>query len=244
MKKWRRMLKYIDKLSLFFLFLSIANYAIAQDDIDLEEIDSTKIEFEFIPKSFRVGMDMVGLVKTLSQNEYTELEITSDIAVDKYFLNFEYGILERNRVGDSINYFVNGTFLRVGLDFNFLKNDPDGNAFFFGVKYALGKSNHSLDFNYTDPIFGSISESREVNAINARWFEINTGIKVKLFWEIWLGFTGRLKFALKHDNTIVLDPYEIPGYGFSEQKVMWGFDYYVFYRIPFSKRKTQLPTEK
>lgn len=243
MKKWRRMLKYIDKLIVFFLFVSIANYAIAQDDVDvekdvdIEEVDSTKIKFDLIPKSLRVGMDMVGLVKTVSKGDYTELEVTSDIAIDRYFLNLDYGISERSRVGNDVNYFVNGTFFRAGLDINLLKKDPDGNTFFFGVKYARGKSDHSLDFNYTDPIFGDFSESRAVNSITARWYELNTGIKVKLFWEIWLGFTGRLKFALKHDNSLALDPYEIPGYGLSGQKVMWGFDYYVFYRIPYSKKK-------
>ena len=230
------MLKYTDKLIILIFFLCVANNSVAQDDIDV--VDSTKVKFNFIPKTFRVGVDVVGLTKMGLKNDYTEVDLTTDIAIDKYFLTIDYGILESSRVGTDVNYVLVGSFIRIGPEVNFLKNDPDGNAFFFGLKYARGKSNHTLDFTYSDPIFGNLVDTRKLNSVSARWMELNTGVKVKLFQEVWLGFTGRLKFALKHDNSIVLTPYEIPGYGFSEQKVMWGFDYYVFYRIPFSKKKT------
>ena len=100
-----------------------------------------------------------------------------------------------------------------------------------------GKSDHSLNYNYSDPVFIDYSDTRNFNGVGARWFELNSGVKAKIIGEFWLGFTGRLKFALKHDSSPQLQPYEIPGYGLSEQNVMWGFDYYIFYRIPFKKKE-------
>lgn len=230
-------MRYILQTSLVLVSFSLS--LLAQEEADSLEMDSVKIEFELMPKSFRAGMDLVGLVRTLTESDHAEFDFTSDIAIDKFLLNFDYGLLDKKRIGNEINYHVSGNFFRVGIDFNVLKKDPDGNAFFFGVKYGRGKSDHSLMYTYNDPIFGEYSDAREFNSVNVRWYELNSGVKVKLFWEIWAGFTGRLKFAAKYDHSIELSPYELPGYGFADRKFNWGFDYYLFYRIPFAKKKKE-----
>ena len=85
-------------------------------------------------------------------------------------------------------------------------------------------------------IFGNHTDFKSVNGVSARWFELNSGIKVKIIWELWLGFTGRLKFAPKYDSPIQMNPYEFPGFGLVDRTHNWSFDYYIFYRIPFSKK--------
>ena len=208
----------------------------AQSENDTAESDSVKMEFELMPKSFRIGVDLVGPIRSMIESDYSELEFTSDLAINKFLINVDYGILDRKRVGEDVDYHVSGVFFRAGIDFNVLKKDPDGNAFFFGIKYGRGSSNHSLAYNYNDLIFGVNSDVRELKGVKVRWFELNSGVKVKLFWEIWAGFTGRLKFAPKFDNSSILEPYELPGYGYASRKFNWGLDYYLFYRIPFQKK--------
>lgn len=231
------MLKYIDKIFIVFIMMFAPMILVAQTNEETNESDSVKIEFELMPKGVRLGMDLVGTIRTFSEADHNELDFSGDIAIHHFLINVDYGILQKGRTGELIDYTTKGSYFRAGIDFNVLKKDPDGNAFFFGVKYGRGVSDHTIEYTYLDSLFGDHSGQREFNAVKTQWFELNSGVKVKLFWEIWAGFTGRLKFAPKIDKSSELKPYELPGFGFADRKFNWGFDYYLFYRIPFSKKE-------
>ena len=79
--------------------------------------------------------DVVSNLKELSNLRALLMIII--IAIHKFLINFDYGILDKRRVGENVDYSVNGNYFRAGIDFNVLKKDPDGNAFFFGIKKFL-----------------------------------------------------------------------------------------------------------
>ena len=49
--------------------------------------------------------------------------------------------------------------------------------------------------------------------------------------------TGRLKLAPSIKGEEELISFEIPGYGRASRSSYWGFNYHVFWRIPFGKKE-------
>jgi hypothetical protein len=65
---------------------------------------------------------------------------------------------------------------------------------------------------------------------------MNAGLKVRVFKQLYLGFTARFKLALSISGDGNLRPYYVPGFGKNIGSSAWGFSYYVFYRLPFRKK--------
>ena len=223
--------------SILILSFALSSMVVVAQSNEPEKSDSTKMEFNWMPTSIRFGVDAVGLTNTFTRKYYQELEFATDIRIDRFLVDFEYGLLDRSLGSDSLEYQTTGQFFRIGVDGNILYKDPDGNAFFIGLRYCRGTSNHTLNYIYEDPLFTGVrTDEVELNGLNSRWFELVSGVRVKVLWEVWLGFTGRLKFAHKTDDSLVLQPYIVPGYGFTSRRAMWELDYYIMYRIPFGKK--------
>lgn len=203
--------------------------------VQAQEIDS--IEFEFLPKSLRIGVDLMGMGKSIAKDDLTHYEITGDLLIHKYLLNFDYGIEERARISDGATYDMKGTFYRVGIDVNMMPIEDKASVIFFGLRYGKANFDNSLVYTTTDDLFGSGNDSRKTTDINAQWYELTGGTKVKIWKPLWLGFTFRFKFSMKHDDSLQLIPHDIPGYGKADEKNYWGFNYYLFYKIPFGKKK-------
>jgi hypothetical protein len=58
---------------------------------------------------------------------------------------------------------------------------------------------------------------------------------VKVWKIFWLGYTGRLKFALHTNATDEMLPHDVPGFGISDKETTWGFTYYLMIRLPIRK---------
>ena len=71
--------------------------------------------------------------------------------------------------------------------------------------------------------------------VDAWWIELTTGLRVRLWKVLWLGYTGRFKFALSTDGTEEMIPHDVPGFGRTDKETTWGFNYYVMLRIPIRK---------
>ena len=50
-----------------------------------------------------------------------------------------------------------------------------------------------------------------------------------------MGYTVRMKFALKTDASGPLMPSDVPGYGRADASSYWGFNYQIFVRLPVRK---------
>lgn len=233
-----KILRYI--ISLVFICLVFG----AKAQVDSTLIDSLNFKKRFIPTGLRVGMDLIslgsGVVKNglsaITQGDVRQWKINADIDFYRYFLNVEYGIFDRQWEGPGLNSIYNnkGTFFKIGPDINFMHRDADQSALFIGLRYARASYEDELIYNYNNTYWGNGVGSLSNEHLKSQWFELTTGIKVKLYKFIWSGYTARFKFNVDNNYSgNELAPHWIPGYGRASEESRWGFEYWLILRIPF-----------
>ncbi|MTI22888.1 hypothetical protein E1176_17785 [Fulvivirga sp. RKSG066] len=231
-----RILGYIITTSLLF----ISCFASAQSDIVPDTIQG-----KYIPTGIRVGVDLISPTQAIINDgfkgftggENRELHLSADVDFYRYFLNFEFGKLDREWRSDNGIYTNSGTFYKIGPDVNFLHRDPDGSTLFFGLRYAFANFSDQMTYNINDPIWGVGSGDVHNGSLSSNWFEVTTGLKVKITRILWLGYTGRFKFASDTFEGNNLIPHWVPGYGRADETSAWGLDYWLIIKIPFKKDK-------
>lgn len=172
------------------------------------------------------------LVQGLTNKNFNGWELSADVDVYRYYLTVDVGHSALTEVSETETYENSGDYLRVGVDVNFLKKDPEKNMLFFGARYAVGNFSESLRGIIDDPLYGSVTQTFTNPDARARWFEITTGIRVYIWKFFWMGYTIRYKAGLKTYDTGNLVPHDIPGYGGTAKSTTWGFSYVLLFRIP------------
>ena len=195
----------------------------------------------YAPSAIRLGGDPGALGYMIFSEKRSFFEAEADIDIDKFFLVGNYGISSYKLDEPTYQYENTGTYLRLGADINFMHNDPNLNIAFFGLRYARSSFTDKLDFD-TNAVIQSETgwpNSRETisneNA-KANWFEMVTGMKIRIVKQLYMGFTLRYKLALNVKELENLRPYYIPGFGKYINKSAFGFNYYISYRLPFRKK--------
>lgn len=226
---------------LLFLLIPCMGGALAQTNADSVKADT--IRNRFIPTGVRVGTDLISLVKTRAQNNFHGWEVTGEMDFSRYYLVLDYGSSGRDLQSDSAAYSSNGKYWRAGIDINFLTKDPDRNVFSLGARYGRSVFAESMSVSRYDPLWGVHNDNFFHDNVNAWWLELTTGLRVKIWKIFWVGYTGRLKFALKTNASDEMLPHEVPGFGRTDKETTWGFNYYVMVRLPLRKAPPA-PTEK
>ena len=215
--------------SLCLLLLTSLLYAQSEAD----SVATDTVRNKFVPTGIRLGFDAVNVAKSRFQDNYNGWEFEGDIDFNRYYLTLEYGHWGRNLVADSTATYANdGNYWRVGIDVNFLTRDPDRNVFFLGARYGRSMFSESMTVVASDALWGDVSDSFYHSGIKASWVELTAGLRVKVWKIFWLGYTGRLKFALSTDGSPEMLSYDVPGFGRTHRETTWGFNYYVMIRIP------------
>ncbi|HTE30230.1 MAG TPA: DUF6048 family protein [Chryseolinea sp.] len=229
------------KLHLSIYFILSVFIATAQ------KADTVKEKHSYIPTGIRVGTDVISIIKSSTDKTFNGWEVNSDIDFYRYYFVVDYGYWARNYTSFDGDYSNNGTYFRVGADVNFLKKDPDKNIFFFGLRYGRSIFSEDLTVSRFDPVWGQIDDQFINTNVPASWFEVTTGLRVKIWRFIWMGYTARLKFALSTGDTPDMKPHDVPGYGRTDKESYWGFNYQVFVRFPVRKserEKVKVKSEK
>jgi hypothetical protein len=207
----------------------------------------TRVKKNFRPASIRIGTDLFGIVKSQVNSNFNAWEITADTELHRYLFVFDYGHSSEKNGDATATYSNNGNYWRVGIDANFLTRDPDKNAFFIGAHYGHASYDEDMLIIPTEEeqsLWGADAQSYANSSMQAGWLELNTGLKVKIWKGIQLGYTARFKFGLSEDDTREMLSHNIPGYGRTNKETAWGFNYYIFYRIPFRPTTSILPAKK
>ncbi|MEO1054677.1 MAG: DUF6048 family protein [Bacteroidota bacterium] len=236
------MSKFLTKY-IFISFVFWAGFASAQDEpVETETLEKKKeksgpvIDIDGI----RAGIDIFGLGQTFLSQERDVLEFQGDVRLKSYFFAVSYGTasLDDSNVERGILYENSGSYFRAGIDYNFLNKDPDGSAFFFGIRYARGSVEDRLRFDFSgDPNWADTPGlDRQNDRLSTRWLEFTSGLKVKVYKLIWFGYNLRFNFALNIEESNTLLPFFVPGYGLAQEGSRWGFNYYVLFDIPFKKK--------
>mgnify|MGYP000010223594 CR=1 FL=1 len=209
------------------LFLCLVSPAIAQ-----KNSASDSVRGFHKPTGIRFGTDLISIGKNLAKSSLTGWEANADVDFGRYYLAVDYGSWSREHTLVNGDYKNDGRYFRVGVDIDFLLKDPDKNMFFLGFRYAHSNFNERTTYQYNAVDFGDYQiESANLGA-KACWIELTSGLRVKIWKQFWMGYTGRMKFLPSVKNS-VFETYEIPGYGRTFKSIYWGFNYQIFYRIPF-----------
>jgi hypothetical protein len=208
--------------------------------------DTTRLSFKkyYLPTGVRIGTDAISLSRNFYDESFKGWEGNIDVDFHRYFLTVDYGNWERSyEREDRLKYTNNGNYFRVGADVNFLTKDPDRNMFFVGGRY--GHSNFDEYFYLVD-YENDVGYERPYYNTNvpAHWFELTTGVRVKIWSALWMGYTARFKFGLQTGDTPEMLPHDVPGYGRTDKESYWGFNYQIMIRIPVRKAPPLPPAKK
>lgn len=209
-----------------------------------DTVKTDTVKNRYLPTGIRFGTDIVAVVKTKTQDDFRGWEMNADVDFNRYFLTGDFGHWERTYVTDSANYSNSGNYWRTGIDVNFLTKDPERNMFFIGFRYGRSKFSEDLTIISSDKIWGDVTRSYANDNVTARWLELTSGIRVKIWQALWLGYTARFKFSLKTKGETEMLPHDVPGYGRTDKDSYWGFNYQLFIRIPFRKMPPLPPAKK
>jgi hypothetical protein len=195
-----------------------------------------------MPSAIRIGTDLGFIGVSLFDPDKKAFEINADVDLYKFFITADYGMASWEFSRENFAYDNSGSYFKAGIDYNLLARDPDLNVIYFGLKYAHSSFDENFSYSMTDPFFYDYAEQISKPGMSANWYEANFGMKIRVWKDLYLGWAGRIKFAKKVSaNDTSFDTYYIPGYGLADSDSRWGFNYQIFYRIPFREKPPYKP---
>lgn len=223
------MLRFIFSLVLSAGFL----YGFAQQAADSTTV---KAEKDYKPSMIILGYNAVPLIRTVffsgsaAQNGQVGIDFANNL------LMVDFGVQRTERTGETYSYINEGTFYRVGVETNVLKNVTDANSLTLGLRYA--RSRFSDEMEITDDFgFGEVTINTANDVVKSRWWELTFGLNVKVYRQIYFGYLVRYKLYKVNKEVGALYPYDLPGFGLNENDTSVGFDYYIRWILPFGKQK-------
>lgn len=214
----------------------------------MDTVSREKMQADFMPSSIRIGPAVNALIQTALDRQGTYYGFQADMAIRRFMVSLEYGHADLRRSSepgvpeaDVFSYRSSGDYYKMGVDANVLLDkqensyDARNNVIFFGLKYALAVVDDEVSFRTRDNIWENSSITQSNENLGVRWLEFNAGVKVGVAKNVFIGYTLRYRFLRRYLDRSSLVPYRVPGFGDGDDEANFGFDYYIYYRIPFKK---------
>ncbi len=216
----------------------------ADKKLEIVEKDSIK------PKTDRygliVGVDINKIARSLYDTDYKGIAFTGDYRLTKnYYLYGELGN-ENITVDDpQLNTTSKGSYIKVGFDYNAYTNWLDmENRITLGMRYGFGTFSETLnsyEIYNPHPYFQqspSVTSGTTFDGLTASWAEVAAGVNVKVFNNIYVGFSLQLKMLITNSEPTNFENLYIPGFNRTyDGNFGAGFTYSVSYFIPIYKKK-------
>lgn len=200
----------------------------------------------YVPKEEKEPLELKGIKFGVNVGRFADFQfkperISYEASFDfnlshKYYGVIEAGYSEINLEKDNYNYLSEGTFYKVGMDYNMLKKYPSD---FFGVGVRLGRADfkHSAQNVLIEPDhWPSYTTSIDSKSYNTYWFEVSLGLKGELLKNVYFGWSALVKIAVSGREDADFQPYDIPGFGKGAKSINLGANYYIYYQIPFNRK--------
>ena len=242
-------MKHILNFSSSLCFLLMFTLAHAQEET------AVKSNLEQVPDSIpvkkdryglRLGVDLFKLSRGFYDKNYKGIELTGDFRWSKkYYLAAEIGNENKTTLDDRLTSNSKGTYLKVGFDYNMYENWLDmENIISVGLRYGLSSFSQELNsykiYN-SHPYWGelpAVTTSEQFNGLSASWIEVVTGLRAKMFNNVFVGFSVQLKTLVTNKKPNGFDNLYIPGYHRTYNGNFGiGVNYSVSYLIPLYKKK-------
>lgn len=209
----------------------------AETDVELDEKEKKekkeKIPRDFKPSAVKVGLETIGLGRTVTSSGFTQFEGQADIDFDRYFFVLDLGHEKNSIANNEFNYTNNGNYIRAGVQINMMPYNQDKSFFFFGFRYARSLFSDQIAYTEDFDKWGQRNIEYKNPNLTATWYEVNMGMKVKVFERLYFGYTVRYKLNKSIKGFDSLMPRNIPGFGRADKSSNAGFNYYILYNIPF-----------
>ena len=235
---------YSIKTLLLCLFLSVVSNAQNDSIPEVKQtVDTLKIKQKY---GIRIGGDLSKLVRSFIDDDYKGFEVNGDYRLTKkWYLAGEIGVEEKTTDAEFINATTQGTYFKVGADYNAYENWYGmENMIYGGLRVGASTFNQTLnsygvysDTQYWTPQFAT-SESIEFSGLSAIWAEVITGIKVEVLNNLYLGANLQFKYIVTQDQPDNFENLYIPGYNktYDSGNFGFGYGYNISYLIPLFKK--------
>ncbi len=195
----------------------------------------------WVPKDIRIGYDIGKQVARLWSTKNTHEGILH-LYFGKILLCVEGGkqIIFREAEVQNSRYKNQGSFLCLGVDYNFLKESPEHNICSIGLRYAMSHFQETVD-TFTKDESELLQKPRVwkdqrvlfEQQLSAHWLEAVGGVGVSLWKNFFVGVQAKIKFKKKIKGTEKMQCFEIPGWGFGDVQAYGDVHYYVLYTFYF-----------
>ncbi len=228
-------------LSFTFVLCLLATISFGQKEPE-KKLKPKRTDNYIRMRGIRVGTDLTRPFLDLwtKGNRYG-YEFTADMELwPNLFPTFETGYDVMKIKTEFVDYTGQGTYSRVGIDYNFLvaESAKDKDILFIGLRYGFTIANQHVNQYLIDDYWGQTTGNFPKENYFGHWGEILLGIKGEILRNIYMGWTvrGKVKFNLAD---LGMPPvYFIPGYGKADKKFAMDFTYSVYYNIPWDFRKS------
>jgi hypothetical protein len=203
-----------------------------------QEKPTVKSDFLQVADSIPVKKDRYGL--------RVGVDLTADFRWNKkYYLAAELGNENKTTEDDRLTSNSKGSYLKAGFDYNMYQNWLDmENIISVGLRYGFSSFSEEL-YSYkiynAHPYWGelpALPTNQKFNGLNASWIEVVTGMKAKMFNNVFVGFSVQLKTLVTNHKPNGFDNLYIPGFNRTYNGSFGiGFNYSVSYFIPLYKKK-------
>ncbi len=194
----------------------------------------------------RVGVDLYKLTRGLYDKNYNGIELVGDYRLTKkYFLAAELGNENKTTADTRLNSSAKGSYLKVGFDYNGYENWLDmENIISVGMRYGVSTFDQEINsyriYN-PNPYFPEIPwkiSGDKFSGLTASWIEVVAGVKVKVFNNVFVGFSLRMNTLVTNHKPADFDNLYIPGFNRTYNGTFGaGINYTVTYFVPIYKKK-------
>lgn len=183
----------------------------------------------------RIGLDLSGFARNYLEPETMTWELAAAMEFRRnWFAALEGGWLDIDIKKPSHNYKAKGYFIRAGVDYNFIdrpKMRNQGVAYGL-IRYGFGITRHeAYGITIANPYWGEFEANVPGENAAAHWLETGGGIMARMFWNIHIGWSLRVRFLVYKSSTPGMEPYSLGGFGKNEDKPAVMVHYYIYYKF-------------
>lgn len=142
-----------------------------------------------------------------------------------------YGSLKRT-ANNNAHYQGQGAFMRLGCDFNIMKNKEMGNMFLLGGRIGGALQDYNISNLFiTDSYWGITKPIDTYKKVRFDcWAELVGGVQVDVYKGFIMGWNVRMKLLFTRTKEGNYHPSYIPGYG-HQNNTTFSFNYYIGYKF-------------
>ena len=205
----------------------------------------------------RVGVDMYRLGRSFFDDGFRGIELVGDYRLTKkIYAAAELGNLKYTVDDTQLNFTTNGTYIKVGFDYNAYTNWLNmENMIYIGARYGFSNFSQRLNsykvyqnstLNDTNPDViptnylseVTVQTDRNFGGLSAHWLELVGGAKAELFDNLFLGVSVRINMLITDKKPADFDNLYIPGFNRTyDGDFGVGLNYTLSYFIPLYKKQ-------